>query len=1287
MNTFNIKLFLFSIIFFFSFVNLNAAPTYDCTSPELVANIDATTMDANASYSENSTASEGYTRYFKFNTDVNGVLSFNIEKNSLKQIINIGTSCGGNEIYGGDSNDLDYTGSMAVTSGTDYYIMVEEQNPGQTLDFILNLEFITPATIGFENALYEILEEVNSPDGSSKLLPIKIILSKPIFQDVSINYTTRDGSAIGNIDYIPYTNQTVTITAGTTEATFTIPIIHDVPIEFDENFYIDLSSISVTDGSVEMGTNSSTEVIILEQVNIPTCYEDDFETELDEYWRTLYSSGGFTPQIVDGRLRLTSGEKNLATAVTKDYEFKSSENMIIVEFEQYAYGGCGSSHDGLGTYGADGIVAVLYDSAVGASPQPGAFGGSMGYAQNDSNDGFEGGWLGLGIDEYGNFGNCNESREGGLVGTSCDSNTPFNAQSYTNYVTIRGDGSGRDGYEYLASSAQLNPRVAVKNTNTAEPKHKYRFTADARDPVHLYITLERDINDGNGYQVIINKFDAKAGANGQSTTPEYVRFAFTSGTGGGCNNHEIDELKVQGICRAYDPNPPEVSATNADIVNDFTTISDYNAGTKFITTKVSNKTETITGVYLDTSGDASAYSSIDSNLKFRIIPYISDSTCSTKNVLYDTDGNPTVISINNGQVTSDIDVVMPSYANKDTRFYITSLDFSKMYISASAEANATIATCMLNSSTTGNLQGLGQCVNDSNQYRLSFGQEAYDRCFASNGSPCDSNNGGRSCGQEQGTGQVLTQEEIEACGYNPLYGSDYGCLMCTLDSGDADCSSDNFAIRPDRFDITISDPNTPAHVPDLMRSGSTYNTTVKAYDYDSSGHTDIQTSNYNQTKSNLTLGDSVVNSADGTATTLSGSASISSESVFNILNGISTDGTDNNVVGMEFDDVGKVTLILKDKNWAKVDLEDNRSVNDPSASLYNNCNEDGSYICGDLNVTFIPHHFKIQDLNVSNNNGLTSTFTYLSNIDDTNISTFDMGARVQVLVVAQNENNGTTLNFTTGAPYYENPVGLNISIADLLHNDANTTSIPNAKLGFIAGKYTVAWNENNTSKMLRFNFPREVNNAINPFRVLAADLNISADSYYTQISPSSDANITGEDIGTGNGNATFIYGRTNTPRRIITGDIGNTFIYFESYCNGVDSFGVNCNKSLLPNGVDSNSTNDPRWYVNALHTPSDGIVGTVSQKNTNKVDITGIIAGTPTQVGLDYDESSGYSYKATMENNASRWLIYNKFDANDDKNEFEVEFVKSSQDWGGVDDANSTSQTSGASKTNRRIMW
>lgn len=84
--------------------------------------------------------------------------------------------------------------------------------------------------------------------------------------------------------------------------------------------------------------------------------------------------------------------------------------------------------------GADGVSFFLAD---GSKPltTPGGFGGSLGYAQTTDPfpvDGILDGYLGVGFDEYGNFGNNLEGRGGGC-------NQPESG-FYPNYVTLRGPG-------------------------------------------------------------------------------------------------------------------------------------------------------------------------------------------------------------------------------------------------------------------------------------------------------------------------------------------------------------------------------------------------------------------------------------------------------------------------------------------------------------------------------------------------------------------------------------------------------------------------------------------------------------------------------------------------------------------------------------------------------------------------------------------------------------------------------------------------------------------------------
>ena len=386
-----------------------------------------------------------------------------------------------------------------------------------------------------------------------------------------------------------------------------------------------------------------------------------------------------------------------------------------------------------------------------------------------------------------------------------------------------------------------------------------------------------------------------------------------------------------------------------------------------------------------------------------------------------------------------------------------------------------------------------------------------------------------------------------------------------------------------------------------------------------------------------------------------------------------------------------------DSNWTSVDSDDTPASCDDNQILNGLTVPNGMYICGDKNVTFIPHHFGFTDINITNQNGLagagTNTFTYLANLDDTNESTFAMTGRIQTTIVAQNESNGTTKNFDSSNGFYSNSIELNSSITHTTPNGtiltAQTTSIDNAKLGgFTNGEKILSWDDSNLSQVLRFNFTRTTNTAINPFVLNASDVTLNASADY----PSS-TNITGTDIGTGDGNTTFVYGRTNAPRTSFVGDTGTVSIYYEMFCtpSTVDSFGVTCTKSLLP-VTNPNYSDDPRWYINTQHTAlSQGIAGNITQKNASDVNGTNVTTAPTNGVSTTnvnyHDNSKGYPYKTTMENNASSWLLYNKYDSTDDKNEFEVEFTKAASQWSGSHDTNNTTSTKASSWTNKRFSW
>jgi MSHA biogenesis protein MshQ len=253
------------------------------------------------------------------------------------------------------------------------------------------------------------------------------------------------------------------------------------------------------------------------------CVSDNFDAGNLSATDWVISSRGatpFTPVVVDGRLRLTSNQGNVATATALQRLFPAAGNYIQVEFDYYAYDGTG----------ADGIALILSDATQ--TPQPGGYGGSLGYAQLNGTNGFAGGWLGVALDEFGNFSNPTEGRQGG-------------PRQIPDSVSLRGSGSGTTGYRYLrGTEGSLNPSVDSAGSKRASPGHRYRITVDGRNGSQSLVTVERRI--GSAYEVLpnLNAYDVMTAGNLQDDVPERFYLSLTGSTGGSTNIHEIDNLQV-----------------------------------------------------------------------------------------------------------------------------------------------------------------------------------------------------------------------------------------------------------------------------------------------------------------------------------------------------------------------------------------------------------------------------------------------------------------------------------------------------------------------------------------------------------------------------------------------------------------------------------------------------------------------------------------------------------------------------------------------------------------------
>lgn len=240
--------------------------------------------------------------------------------------------------------------------------------------------------------------------------------------------------------------------------------------------------------------------------------QESFENTTAAGW-TLSSSALLTAPSIDpsgtGWLRLTAAiqdEKGLAL----DNAFSFAGNQpVTVEFNYVSWGGTG----------ADGITVFLYDPTT-PSPMSGAFlGGGLGYC------GGAGGYLAIGLDEYGNFSNPADRclPAGGGPGFEPESFVIRGPQSAANaWVTTIAVPGGID-----------NPHV------TTRPPAKtvlLTLTPAVAPAIGYTISAQFQSASGQPFQILF------ANVPFPYAPPATLAVGFSGGTGGSTNIHELQGL-------------------------------------------------------------------------------------------------------------------------------------------------------------------------------------------------------------------------------------------------------------------------------------------------------------------------------------------------------------------------------------------------------------------------------------------------------------------------------------------------------------------------------------------------------------------------------------------------------------------------------------------------------------------------------------------------------------------------------------------------------------------------
>ncbi len=273
----------------------------------------------------------------------------------------------------------------------------------------------------------------------------------------------------------------------------------------------------------------------------------------------VFSGNTYTPNLTsgtidpvgDGWLRLTSTGGNQATSAYLNSAFTAAGATVYASFEYATWGG----------NGADGMSFFLFDGST--SFAVGAPGGSLGYANRNAEAGMAGGYIGVGIDEYGNFSSSSESKTGGLgSGLTPDA------------IAVRG--SAASGYAFLGSSGTLATSIDTPNVGTRPSVvNEVQILLTATN--QLTVTLQQG---GTNPQTVL-QMDLSA-----YTRPETLKLGFAGSTGGLNNIHEIRNVEASTIVASLWDNqgdstwgnnnnwdPSVVPTIGADILFDNTNVS------------------------------------------------------------------------------------------------------------------------------------------------------------------------------------------------------------------------------------------------------------------------------------------------------------------------------------------------------------------------------------------------------------------------------------------------------------------------------------------------------------------------------------------------------------------------------------------------------------------------------------------------------------------------------------------------------------------------------------------
>ncbi|MEB2777514.1 PKD domain-containing protein [Algoriphagus sp. D3-2-R+10] len=289
------------------------------------------------------------------------------------------------------------------------------------------------------------------------------------------------------------------------------------------------------------------------------------------------------PKLTGNSLQLTSNLPEESGHVFIDYPFASNRG-VKVSFEYSSYGKTK-------TEGADGLSFFMFDGSIDPSTfEIGGKGGALGYTPRKAESspgiyemnepGLKGAYLGIGLDEFGNFGNHYENKRYGFLGKdpmdpiSSWSSPPTPIDRFKHTVVLRGpvmandinrnDAFNYSSYEFITGkflaenvypgvdSKYLTPvgsPVFTIDTNSDEAifdcntiGYRKVFIDLQPDPISGYKVNVWMLVNTSGTPQLINVIEDEPYP---FIPPPFLKIGFAASTGGSNNFHEIKNVSVE----------------------------------------------------------------------------------------------------------------------------------------------------------------------------------------------------------------------------------------------------------------------------------------------------------------------------------------------------------------------------------------------------------------------------------------------------------------------------------------------------------------------------------------------------------------------------------------------------------------------------------------------------------------------------------------------------------------------------------------------------------------------